>query len=220
MRLALTAAALALVASGCMETTVKKDSHVLTQDEAAASMAQKEKKPDAKADAAPPAPPPPATPEQEIARYRAESEKDPQNPKWHIVLGWTYERVADRSKGADHGMLELAELRYRKGLELMSAGKFGADRYTGPHVDLGRVLRKEGKLEAALFELRRAVNVPPADAEGLYLNADYRDAYYMIGEIEWVRKNVAEAEQAFRLYLKYGGDRDRVVKYFPELIAE
>lgn len=196
-------------AVGCMQTTVKPtERRILTAEEAAELKKQREteKGETAKKDGTPVPEPRPRTPEAEIEYLRAQSEKEPQNPKWHFQLGTAYERM---------GKLELAELRYRKGGELIPR-----DQYTGPHFLLGRVLAKQDKYGAALAALKQAVAVKPPDVEGYYLNPDYRDAHFLMGAIYYKQKNMAESERCFKEFLKYGGDREKVVDFFPEMIAE
>lgn len=201
------APAAATLTAGCMQTTVKaSERRVLSAEEAAAAKKLRQEKEGEKKPAGPPAPTPPQTLEQEIERLRGLVEKEPQQPKWHYLLGMAYE---------EQGRLELAELRYRRGGELIPKGQ-----YTGPHYFLGRVLAKEGKWTPALAELEKAVAVKPPDVEGYYLNPDYRESYYLVGAIQHRLRNLAESEKALKLFLKYGGERHRVVEFFPELITE
>ncbi len=210
-----------LAASGCPTATVKTTQRrVITAEEAAgAERARREQKAeDAEARAVPAARPrPPATLEEEAERLRAELQREPQNPKWHFLLGWVYERQASaaQTEAARKAALELAEIRYRRGGELIPPGK-----YTGPHHFLGRVLFKQGKLPQAAAELRRAVAVTPPDPEGYYLNPDYRESHFLLGVILYTDGALDDAERHFRLFLKYGGEPERVVDFFPELLAE
>jgi cytochrome c-type biogenesis protein CcmH/NrfG len=148
----------------------------------------------------------PASLEEEAERLRAEVDREPQNPKWHFMLGQVYEK---------QNRLELAELRYRRGAELVPT-----DHYTGPHYVLGRVLTKQEKWAQARDELQKAIGVKPLDDEGLYLNPDYREAYFLLGVIAYQQHDVGLAESNFKLFLKYGGESSRVVTFFPELVAE
>ena len=196
-----------LATAGCLQTTVKPtERRVLTADEAAeADRTRKEHK---AADAPVPTPPPESA-AQEIERYRKESDLHPGDPQWHYLLGMAYEK---------QGKLELAETRYKEGAKLIQP----SDQYTGPHYYLGRVLAKEGKYLAAIAELDRAVAVKPIDrlGEGYYLNPDYRESYYLLGAVHHKLGALSDSEQAFKRFLKYGGERDRVLPFFPELIAE
>jgi tetratricopeptide (TPR) repeat protein len=215
----LPAALAALVAAGCMQTTVKPtERRVLTPEEVAESDARrKQQKGEDAAAQKPPEPPPPAPGSAaEIEHFRAESAKAPADPKWHFLLGRAYETQ-------NPPKLELAEIRYREGGRLIAAGQYGNDAYTGPHYYLGRVLFKENKFAEALAELKRAVDVKPLKELGIeayYLNPDYRESYHLIGQIQYHLKNITDSEDAFKLFLKYGGERDRVVTFFPQLIAE
>jgi tetratricopeptide (TPR) repeat protein len=195
---------LAAIAAGCTTTTVKSSqTRLLTADDAARADRERRKE---RTDEQRPAPQRPPTLEAEIERLRAEIEREPQNPKWYFMLGQIYER---------QGRFELAELRYRKGGELIPA-----DQYTGPHYFLGRVLAKQEKWTQALAELERAIGVKPPDLEGYYLNPDYRESYFLIGAISYRLGDLTTSERSFRQYLKYGGETDRVVQFFPELVAE
>lgn len=194
--------------AGCMQTTVKTtDRRILTPEEAAEADARRRAEREAKNAAEPPRPVRPLTKEEEIVRLRGLIEKEPHNPQWHYELGLIYER--DQK-------LEQAEIRYTRGAELLRGHK----NLTGPDFFLGRVLFKQGKGEAALAHLNRVLAVPPANDEGYYQNEHYREAFFMVGVIEHSRKNMAESERALRQFLKYGGERDRVVTYFPRLISE
>jgi tetratricopeptide (TPR) repeat protein len=206
MTLRVLAAAFAVVAlAGCMERTVKTSQRVATAEEMAKLDEERKK---ARGDAATPEGQPtgPTSLEAEAERLRGEVEREPQNPKWHFLLGQVYEK---------QNRLEIAELRYRRGAELIPDGQ-----YTGPHYVLGRVLAKEDKLAQALGELQKAVAVKPPDVEGYYLNPDYRESYFLLGAITYHMGDQGTAERNFRQFLKYGGETSRVVQFFPELVAE
>jgi len=195
------------LAQGCLQTTVKTtDRRYLTAEEAAEA---EQRRKDAAAERGEVEKPKelPRTVEQEIDRMRGLVEKEPLNPQWHFELGRLYE---------EQGKFELAEFRYRRGGDLIQF----RNAYTGPSASLGRVLAKQGKTVGALEALRTAVAVKPHDIEGYYFNPDYRDSYFLIGAIEYGRKNVGDSERAFRLFLKYGGERNKVIDFFPDLIAE
>jgi uncharacterized protein len=198
----------AVAATGCTVQTVKKtDRRVLTAEESAARSAKGdggEGEGDATRTAATPGP---RSLAEQIEEYRASSEKEPQNPRWHFLLGRAYEQ--DRK-------LELAELRYRKGKDLIQ----NPDQYTGPHFLLGRVLAKQEKWDQAMAELTKAVAVKPSDEEQYYLNEHYRESFFLIGVGEYHRKNTRAAESAFQQFLKFGGERDRVIPFFPKMVAE
>lgn len=203
------------LALGCTTTSVRTTSRrVMTAEEAA--QADRDRREAKEGKPRPAAAKPPATVDEEIERLRGEIEREPQNPKWHFMLGLVYERLAERAQGPERqGQLELAEIRYRRGSELIPAGQ-----YTGPHFYLGRVLFKEQKWAPALAELKKALAVKPPDLEGYYLNPDYRESHYLIGAILYREGALDESKQNFKLYLKYGGDAARVVDFFPELLAE
>jgi tetratricopeptide (TPR) repeat protein len=193
---------------GCMQTTVKTtDRRVLTPEEAAEADAKRRAERESKSASEPPRPVRPLTKEEEIVRLRGLIEKEPHNPQWHYELGLVYER--DQK-------LELAEIRYARGAELLR----GHQNLTGPDFFLGRILFKQGKGQASLAHLNRVLAVPPANDEGYYQNEHYREAFFMVGVVEYSRKNMAESERALKQFLKYGGEKDRVVTYFPSLIAE
>lgn len=199
------AAAAVAAALGCTETTVKPTKRrILTAEEAARTAREREEA--AENGEAERTPRPPASLEEEAERLRAQIEREPQNPKWHFLLGLVYERQK---------RYELAELRYRRGAELIPPG-----RYTGPTYYLGRVLAKQGKWAQALAELEKTIAVKPADIEGYYLNPDYRESYFLIGAISYRLGDLTRSERAFRDYLKYGGETKRVIDFFPELVAE
>jgi tetratricopeptide (TPR) repeat protein len=211
---------LALAGAGCMQTTIKPERRILTQDEAArANAAERDKK----KGVGEPVPPPPEelSPAAEIEELRRKAEKEPLKPEWHFKLGMLYERQTK---------YELAELRYREGGRLIREKDHGQENYTGPHFFLGRVLAKQGKWEPALAELKAAVAVKPPTVmgdrpevervEGYYLNPDYRESYYLIGAIQYRLGALTDSEKAFKLFLKYGGEKNRVVDYFPEMIAD
>jgi hypothetical protein len=61
---------------------------------------------------------------------------------------------------------------------------------------------------------------PEAQIEAYYLIPDYRESYLLLGQALYRLKDMSGSEQAFKLYLKYGGDRERVVSYFPHLLAD
>jgi tetratricopeptide (TPR) repeat protein len=200
--------ALGVVGAGCMQTTVKPtERRILTAEEAVE--AEKQRKEQREKDGLPPAPKPVVnlSPEKEIEYLRTAVEKEPTNPKWHFLLGRAYE---------NQGRLELAELRYRRGGDLIAP----KDKYTGPHYFVGRVLARQGKMKEALAELQKAVAVKPFDEEAYYLNGDYRESYYLMGFIHHRLRNVSDSEECFRKFIKYGGERDRVIDFFPEMIAD
>lgn len=197
---------LAAVAGCTMETTVRSSSqHIMTPEEAA----KRDHDRKAKAEMPPPAMPQPTTLEGEAERLRAEVERHPLDPKWHFLLGQVYEK---------QGRLELAELRYRRGAELIR--ETPETQYTGPHFFLGRALAKQEKWGPAAAELSKAIAVKPPDIEGYYLNPDYRESYYLLGAIAYRQHDMGASERNFRQFLKYGGETSRVVEFFPELVAE
>ncbi|MHC4392963.1 MAG: tetratricopeptide repeat protein, partial [Planctomycetota bacterium] len=77
--------------------------------------------------------------EDPVDAMKEKLDEDPENPKWHFELGRIYELRGEDS---------LAEARYRSGQELIEPGL-----YTGPHLYLGRVLVKKGKLRDGVAEL-------------------------------------------------------------------
>ena len=206
LSLALLAAA-GMAAGGCMTTTVKPTTRrVVSGDDSAKAARDKENDETAKQARQEPLPTRPLSLEEEAERLRAQVEKEPQQPKWHFLLGQVYER---------QNRFELAELRYRRGAELIPS-----DQYTGPHYFIGRVLAKQQKWAQALAELNKAIAVKPPDEEGHYLNPDYRESYFLIGAIAYRQGDLSGSERAFRQFLKYGGETSRVVEFFPELVAE
>ncbi len=138
--------------------------------------------------------------------YEQRLRNDPNNPKWYFELGAVYEMRRD---------YERAEALYRQGAKYIDAGH-----YTGPDMAIARVLIKQGKLDDAVHHLQRVVAVPPRSQQQLVANPDYRDAYYLLGAIYFNRGDVDAAREAFRSFLRLGGDKERVVPYFPKLVAE
>ena len=212
---ALSGAVLALLAvaaaPGCMETTVKStNKSVLTSDKIAEIEWQKkhESGGDETKKAAPKdeGPNKQWTADQELEYYRAKSEKEPNEPRWHFECGRLYET---------HSKFELAEFRYKTGAKFLPRNV-----YTGPPASIGRVLAKQGKTDAALTWLREAVAIKPRDVEGYYFNPDYRESYFLIGAIQFHRKDEWAARAAFKEYLRLGGDRGKVVDFYPEMVAD
>lgn len=132
--------------------------------------------------------------------------RDPANPRWYFELARVHEI---------RGELRRAEELVRQGARLVPA-----DRYTGPHMVLGRLLVKQGRLDEALLELRRVLAVPAATDQQLVMNPDYREAHLLIGVILHLRGEREQARDAFRAFLGLGGDPARVVPYAPRLLAE
>jgi len=143
--------------------------------------------------------------EQDIDRLREKLKEDPKNPEWYFRLGSAYEQ---------RQFLGDAERYYRQGKALCPSG------YTGPHFYLGRVLLHQKRFDEALAELQACVAVKPLAPSVLYSNPDYRESFYLMGFIHYVREDKALSEECFRLFIQYGGERSRVAHFFPQLIGE
>lgn len=143
--------------------------------------------------------------EKDIDALRARIKEQPQNPEWYFKLGRAYEQ---------RQFLGDAERYYRQGKALCPPG------YTGPHFYLGRVLVHQKRFDEALVELQACVAVKPMAPSVLVSNADYREAFYLMGFIYYVKEERSLSEECFRLFIQYGGERGRAAHFFPHLIAE
>ena len=62
--------------------------------------------------------------------------------------------------------------------------------------------------------------IKPTNKQGYFANAHYREAHYLLGLVHYQAKRAEPSETAFRRYLRLGGDKAKVVRFFPELVAD
>lgn len=112
-------------------------------------------------------------------------ELDPQSSSAHGVLGFLYDRMAER----DGRMLARAVLHYRRAIQLNPNN-------AGLHNNLGNALVHQGKLEEAEAEFRQAIRLRP----------DYAEPHYNLGNLLLGQGRVDEAITQFREAIRFRPD--------------
>ena len=108
---------------------------------------------------------------------------DPDESKYHYHAGRVYLRM---------GELDKAEGHFRTATEHMQA-----DRYTGPHAALGYVLARERRMDEAITEFEKCIEIEPENPE----------FYYFLGSLYDVMGEDDRTIHYYREYLVRGGTR-------------
>ncbi|HIE04822.1 MAG TPA: tetratricopeptide repeat protein, partial [Candidatus Latescibacteria bacterium] len=112
-------------------------------------------------------------------------ELDPQSSSAHSVLGFLYDRMAEK----DRRMLARAVLHYRRAVQFNP-------RNAGLHNNLGNALVHQGKLQEAEAEFRQAIRIRP----------DYAEPHYNLGNLLLQQGRVDEAIAEFREAVRFRPD--------------
>lgn len=140
---------------------------------------------------------------QEIADELADNPDTDEAAHLHYLAG----RLCERMERLADAQVEFARV-----VELIGAGRDPA-----PHYWLGRVLARRGDFARALAELEVAVGVVEADEQIYIVNPHYREAYYLIGTLHRIQGDEDRMLDAFARFLHYGGERERIYRYLPQL---
>lgn len=112
-------------------------------------------------------------------------ELDPQSASAHGVLGFLYDRMAEK----DSRMLARAVRHYRRAVQF-------EPRNAGLHNNLGNALVRQGKLREAEAEFRQAIRLRP----------DYAEPHYNLGNLLLQQGRVEEAITQFREAIRFRPD--------------
>ena len=116
------------------------------------------------------------------------------------------------------GRLLEAERAYERYLASSPLDGFhGSVRFTSPHFCLGRIRLRLGKSDQAIAPLERVLQLEPTDATVWISNPDYREAAFLLGVIHDQKGDRAKADEHWRLYLRHGGARDRVLPWLDRI---